>query len=100
LPRDEWGFIAEYNRVIGGLRIYQERSKSEHCHYSELEEFYLHCQPVDTVDKHSFGLPECGSSTQIESNAACYNEASYEGAVDFVHDEGFSFDHDTGNFEM
>mmetsp|Transcript_56874 Transcript_56874/g.106822 ORF Transcript_56874/g.106822 Transcript_56874/m.106822 type:complete len:727 (-) Transcript_56874:173-2353(-) len=100
LPRDEWGFIAEYNRVIGGLRIYQERSKSEHCHYSELKDFYSHCQPFETVDKQSFGLPECSSFTEIDSNKSCYNGASYEGAVDFFHDEGFSFDHDTGYFEI
>mmetsp|Transcript_28856 Transcript_28856/g.48749 ORF Transcript_28856/g.48749 Transcript_28856/m.48749 type:complete len:683 (+) Transcript_28856:288-2336(+) len=100
LPKSEWGFIAKYNRVIGGLRIYQERGKSEHCHYSELKDFYSHCQPFETVDKQSFGLPECSSFTEIDSNKSCYNGASYEGAVDFFHDEGFSFDHDTGYFEM
>ena len=113
LPHNDWGYLAKYNRVIGGLRITQHRSEEHHCHYEELSEFYGECQPLGTTDSHSYGYPDCsdhaavadylvkiGSTDDDEDVHMCYNASDYAHAVDIYHDEGFSFDEETKQFEM
>jgi hypothetical protein len=109
LPREDWGYLAEYNRVIGGIRLMQTRSKEEKCEYA-LHEFYGYCQPIHTHDHHSFGYPQCDNTTNSTHGAdddidprnitACYDPSDYEGAVDFYHDEAFSLGKDDKLFEM
>jgi hypothetical protein len=99
--------------VIGGLRIYQTRGESHECHYNKLDEFYGECQPLDSTDTHSFGYPDCSDPAAVANYASthektdddaevttCYNATYYEGAVDLYNDEGFTYDEETGKFEM
>jgi hypothetical protein len=112
LPHEEWGYVADFNRIIGGLRIFQERSKEESCHYTNLKSYYGKCQPIETKEKHPFGYPECDDESAIalfrvnterdDDNfiVPCYHASEYVGGVDFHNNEGFSFDSDMGNYEM
>jgi len=113
LPHEQWGYIAEYNRVIGGLRIAQHRGETRHCHYDELNEFYGDCHPLDSVDNEDFGYPDCDDSAAVAYYNSkyesvdddvmvrkCYNTSNYEGAVDLNNNEGFKYDPATGQFEM
>jgi hypothetical protein len=113
-----------YNRIIGGIRFIQERSKDKPCEYGRLHHFYGNCQPLDTTQHKSFGYPACeGNYTAVDDDdddhaddggdghgddftdnqhniTACYHPEDYEGAVDFYHDEGFTMDESTDRFEM
>jgi hypothetical protein len=113
LPHEQWGYLAEYNRVIGGLQISQHRTEEHHCHYDELNEFYGECQPLGTTDKQDFGYPDCNdhqavadyliSSGNTDDDAdvhTCFNASDYAGAVDLYHNEGFSYDAENGRYEM
>ena len=99
--------------MIGGLRITQHSTEEHHCHYDELDEFYGECQPLGTTDKQSYGYPDCGDHAAVadylvkigstdddEDVHMCYNASDYAHAVDIYHDEGFSFDEETKQFEM
>jgi len=129
LPHEDWGYLADYNRIIGGIRFSQERSEEHHCHY-DLHEFYGLCQPLDTQDHHSFGYPSCddvssdddhtnddasshagdddgATTTATDDNydashniTSCFNPDHYGHNVDLDHDEGFTVDPDTNTFEM
>jgi hypothetical protein len=113
LPHDQWGYLAEYNRVIGGLRISQHRSESHTCHYSKLNEFYGECQPLGTTDTNSFGYPDCSDLDAVEQYdekygsadddtlvRTCFNTSEYQHVVDLYNDEGFTYDTTTEQFEM
>jgi hypothetical protein len=104
IPKSKWGYLAKYNRIIGGLRLSQERSKSHECEYKKMDHFYGYCQPLETTSKQSFGYPKCNHTTSSSLNGtnitACYHADEYEGKVDFDHDEAFSFDKDTDKYEM
>ena len=39
LPQSEWGYIAEYNRVIGGVRLFQDRGSSVPCKSEVMDKF-------------------------------------------------------------
>lgn len=108
LPHHEWGFLAGYNRIIGGVRFVQERSKSRECGYSSMSAYYGECQPIETDDHSSFGYPECGTFNADELDdydrghnlTACYDTSEFQGFVDLLHDEGFTVDSTTNLFEM
>ena len=113
LPHEQWGYLAEYNRVIGGLRIAQHRGATRHCHYDELHEFYGDCQPLYSTDNEDFGYPVCNDAAAVasynakyasedddESVHTCYNTSLYEGAIDMNNNEGFKYDPSSGQFEM
>jgi hypothetical protein len=113
LPHEQWGYLAEYNRVIGGLRISQHRSESRTCQYSKLHEFYGNCQPLGTKDINSFGYPDCKDDDAIDEYDTkygvsdddnlvhtCFNASEYQHVVDLYNDEGFTYDATTGQFEM
>ncbi|KAJ1454484.1 hypothetical protein M885DRAFT_618063 [Pelagophyceae sp. CCMP2097] len=107
-PHSEWGYLATYNRLIGGVRLVQTRSEARKCGSKLLGDFYgVGCFPVDTVDTRSFGLEACnatrsGNATRGgrflavdggESFAGerCFDAEDYD-AVDYYHNEGFSVD--------
>ena len=113
MPHEQWGYIAEYNRVIGGLRIAQHRGETRQCHYDELNEFYGDCQPLGTTDNEDFGYPDCDDPAAVAYYNSkyesvdddvmvrkCYNTSDYKQAVDLNNNEGFKYDPATGQFEM
>ena len=100
MPYEEWGFIAYYNRIIGGVKFAQDRSKDKKCEYKKLHDFYGHCQPYHTHGHQSFGYPACDSSLSTQNDTICYDQEQYEGVVDFYHDEAFTMDEKTNTYEM
>ena len=66
LPHNEWGYIARYNKVIGGVRIYQDRGKAGVCPIQSMHEFYGDCYPEDTHDHDDFGLEPCETAAELE----------------------------------
>ena len=113
LPHEDWGYLAYYNRVVGGVRVYQKRGEAHTCHYNKLDHFYGECHPLDTKDKQTFGYPDCSDPGAVayyastherndddERVTTCYNASLYEGAVDLYNDEGFTINEYSGLFEM
>ena len=113
LPHDEWGYLLSYNRVIGGIRLIQERGKSRRCDYRRMDAWYPECHPYDSKSKASFGYQACGSNASIammqdllddydtiHNLTACYDAAPFAGAVDVRNDEGFTLDKKSGYFEL
>ncbi|KAJ8613242.1 hypothetical protein CTAYLR_004539 [Chrysophaeum taylorii] len=92
LPREEWRYFVEYNRVIGGIRIYQKRSEKRECHYKKVKQFYDACHPVHALDKSSFGYPDCSSEEfqdalddrDLEHNLAVWRTGCFEMWVDLL----------------
>jgi hypothetical protein len=159
LPHSEWGYLAKFNKVIGGIRLLQDRGSKEACGHHRMDRIYDVCYPLSTDEHHDFGLPPCNttahghrldcagvglsdddvdgqrrrlsggdcggarqsrrrrglSSTTDDNNSdsgdddgydalhnftSCYCDGQYLATVDTVHDEGFTYDDDTGHFEM
>ena len=65
LPHNEWGYIARYNKVIGGVRVYQDRGRNKVCKRDEMHEFYGMCYPENTQDHDDFGLPACETAADL-----------------------------------
>jgi hypothetical protein len=108
LPTLERGYIYQYNRIIGALRVMQVRGDKRRCSYRKLEHLSESCYPEDGESKKSsFGFPECNDTAAMETysadwdlindgaNRPCYNAKDYESVVDIEHNEGFE-----GNLEM
>eukprot|EP00928_Gymnodinium_smaydae_P079988 TRINITY_DN6379_c0_g1_i2.p1 TRINITY_DN6379_c0_g1~~TRINITY_DN6379_c0_g1_i2.p1 ORF type:complete len:632 (-),score=59.24 TRINITY_DN6379_c0_g1_i2:230-2125(-) len=91
LPREDWGYIVDYNKIIGGIRMMQERSQAYMCAYSHAGT----CYPADTSSIEPFGYPACNGSV-----SPCFDVRKYDDVIDLEHDEGFSFDPYVGKFEF
>ena len=76
LPHNEWGYIARYNKVIGGVRFYQDRGKESACTVEEMTNFYGRCYPEETRVHDSFGLSACNTTDAL---AQCAAEADDDG---------------------
>ena len=77
LPHNEWGYIARYNKVIGGVRMYQDRGRNKVCKRDEMHEFYGMCYPENTQDHDDFGLPACETAADL---VHCEEEAGRRGS--------------------
>eukprot|EP00928_Gymnodinium_smaydae_P100431 TRINITY_DN984_c0_g1_i1.p1 TRINITY_DN984_c0_g1~~TRINITY_DN984_c0_g1_i1.p1 ORF type:complete len:619 (+),score=62.44 TRINITY_DN984_c0_g1_i1:81-1937(+) len=91
LPREDWGYVADYNKIVGGIRLIQERSQYYACSYSHSGK----CYPEETVSLAPFGYPSCKNATY-----PCYDTRLYEDVIDLAHNEGFSVDPYVGKFEF
>eukprot|EP00929_Paragymnodinium_shiwhaense_P070508 TRINITY_DN35700_c0_g2_i1.p1 TRINITY_DN35700_c0_g2~~TRINITY_DN35700_c0_g2_i1.p1 ORF type:complete len:695 (+),score=108.04 TRINITY_DN35700_c0_g2_i1:106-2190(+) len=99
LPKSDWGYLGEYNKIVGGIRLIQHRSKDVDCKHVLAPQLHKHCYPMDTVSLRTFGLPACESSAH-HGHGECYNESRYLGVVDVDHNEGFELDETYGDFEL
>ena len=112
MPHQDWGFLAGYNRIIGGLRVSQRRGGSRSCRYKNMDEMYGDCQPLTGADDTStFGYPDCSDHDAVAQFEAtheiddldtlpCFNASDYESAVDLNNNEGFTLDSYSEQFEM
>jgi len=99
LPESEWGYLTEYNRIIGGIRLVQTRSAKTRCPHGIASHLYSDCYPAATGSLQRFGAPACTAQAASRSGT-CYNASKYVGRVDMVHDEGFVKDSIYDHFEM
>jgi len=103
LPTSEWGYMAQYNRIIGGVRLIQDRSRRESCSADR----GVDCYPHDSHDFEPFGYPPCSRANASQDRelqdppaVGCYHPEMYTGAVFTDGDEGFVVDPVTKHFEM
>jgi len=100
IPESEWGFFAQYDRLVGGVRMTQHRTIQQKCPYGPLRQQIFYCYPSKHHDVKPFGLPMCNNETEdvtqvvfgqvIHNASECYHPEDYVGYVNIGADEGFS----------
>lgn len=70
LPKDKWGLYINYNRIVGGVRMRQERSESVPCWISEtLNKFYGRNCRSDVGEARQYDLdPPVSVARDTEAN--------------------------------
>lgn len=88
LPRDDWGYISQFNKYVGpGVYLSQRRSVSDECRRrKEVNVAYgQNCNPSQTSSSTRFGPPTCGANVE----GACV-ESNFTGAFTADSDHAFT----------